>query len=83
MQYETVLRTGEAVALKVRWINACEYELTQPYRPIPGEPTLATAPQPKILTSKILKLGTNYYVYASHLDGQDFGLSDTLWVAKK
>jgi hypothetical protein len=81
-QVETNKVTGHVFRAKVKWINDCEYQLSElveakdssdSFRPVWGN---------RILTTKILEVKDDYCVYESSMTGVSMRMIDTLYLSK-
>ena len=77
-QIERNLNTGSITTLKIIWTSECEYELTYLSRQSSPTDTLITLSTRSILKTKIIEVGSDFYIYSSQAVGMTQILTDTL-----
>ena len=88
IQTETTKRTGNIVSMSVKWVNPCTYELI--FKELIRNDTIAADGKKVIIKIKddspvstsILKVAKNYYVFGIGKSGYNYEYSDTMWIIK-
>lgn len=81
-QVETNALTGHIFKSKIKWINDCEYQLSDVEERKDFSDTLTPIWIDKIITTKILKVKYDYCVYESSMPGVSMRMIDTLYISK-
>ncbi|MFL5742662.1 MAG: hypothetical protein ACJ75B_20735 [Flavisolibacter sp.] len=78
IQTETNNITGDVLQARIKWIDDCEYELTDFKEAKDSSDTLKPVWKGKVFSTKILEVHSNYCVYESRMSGVSVRMIDTL-----
>ena len=83
VQIETNNETGHIMKARVRWLNDCEFELSNVLESKDSFTSLKPTFIGRVITTKILEANNNYCVYESQMNGVSMRIIDTLFVLKR
>jgi hypothetical protein len=82
VQIETNKLTGHMFKSRIKWTSACEYELSNFEESKNSSDSLRSIWQGKIIKTKIIKVGSDYCVYESRMNGVSMTMKDTFRIFK-
>lgn len=80
IQFETNIKTGHVFKSKIRWLNDCEYELTDFFEKQNDTDSFQQWLPGRTVKTKLLKASSKYCIYESQMSEVSFKIKDTLWV---
>ena len=82
VQTEHNKHTDMISGYNIKWISACEYEMTILYKGKKGSTTPRRFENTLPLRTKLVDSGEDYYIFESYRDSVYFKFTDTMWVLK-
>ncbi|SFQ55798.1 hypothetical protein SAMN05444277_1291 [Parafilimonas terrae] len=80
IQIETNEQTGHVFKSKIRWINDCEYQLTDFFEKLDSTDSFKPWLPGKVVATKLIGATSKYCIYESKMSDVSMTLRDTLWI---